>query len=900
MGALGEGGMGEVYRARDTRLNRTVALKVLPHHLSDDPAARARFEREGQTLAALSHPNLVAIYDVGRQRPEAAAAGQGRAGSEGTPPAQTSEIAYVVMELVDGETLRSKLMAGRLPLRRVIEYAAQIARGLSAAHDKGLVHRDLKPANIIVAADGHVKILDFGLAKTFEASASGATTRAMQAETGLETDPGTVVGTVGYMAPEQVRGLATDARTDLFSFGTVLHEMVTGRRAFERESAAETMAAIVKDEAPAIPSELDVPPALERILRRCLEKRPEDRFRSAADLAFQIETLSAPSGRLETTTSDPAPPRRRRSLRAVLAAAAIFAAGLLAGWLALARVVPPATATNPADPVRMAALTYSGADQSPAASPDGRTIAFVSARDGVNRIWLRQLATGDEAALTTGNDFAPRFSPDGASILFARREPDGSSALYRVPVLGGQPRKLVDLAFEGDWSPDGTRLAFVRQHKSGDWRLGIAAADGSGIRESPDVMPTSIHGPRWSPDGMSIVVSQSGIQATLSDRLLVFHAATLASSTVEAAEPGGLISIVQWLGIDFLYAQSPDVTQYSPETRIVLQSRSGGGRTLAWVPGLVHGFELMRDGTVLFDTSTNRQNLRESEWTSSGLSTGTWLTRGTSTDRQPAYSPDGKWITFSAMRNGNLDLWLTSPDTGESRRLTDDAAQDWDPAFTPDGKHLMWSSNRGGYFEIWLAEADGRNARQLTRDGTDAENPTATRDGWVLYSAGSEPTMGVWKIRLDGSQATQLVKGLNSHPEVSPDGQYVLYHTNVIGNGQVLVARIADGQQAIPPIPMPSSTRGAAVISPGRGRWSHDGRSMVFVGVDEAGRSALYEQAFRPGLDTTATRRLLKKSDEGLSVESFGISPDGKRVTISYVEDQFAIMRLEGLGFRRR
>ncbi|MGE5835735.1 MAG: serine/threonine-protein kinase, partial [Acidobacteriota bacterium] len=285
---LGEGGMGEVYRAHDTRLNRTVAIKVLPNHLANDPLARSRFVREGQALAALAHPNLVAIYDVGT----------------------ANGVSFAVMELVDGETLREKLLNGRLPVRRAVDYAVQIARGLAAAHDKGLVHRDLKPANIIVAADGHVKILDFGLAKTIDASERGADSRP-EAETAVQTDPGMVMGTVGYMAPEQVRGLATDARTDLFAFGAVLYEMLTGRRAFDRESPAETMTAIVKDDPPAMPATLDVPPALDRIVRRCLEKRPDDRFRSAADLAFQLDTLSSPTGRIDPVVSEvpPAGPR---------------------------------------------------------------------------------------------------------------------------------------------------------------------------------------------------------------------------------------------------------------------------------------------------------------------------------------------------------------------------------------------------------------------------------------------------------------------------------------------------------------------------------------------------------------------------------------------------------------
>jgi len=305
--------------------------------------------------------------------------------------------------------------------------------------------------------------------------------------------------------------------------------------------------------------------------------------------------------------------------------------------------------------------------------------------------------------------------------------------------------------------------------------------------------------------------------------------------------------------------------------------------------------DIVADGTLVIDTASNRQNLREYEWTPSGLVARRWLTRGTSTDRQPAYSPDG-WLVFSATRGNNLDLWMTSLATGETRRLTDDRAQDWDPVFTRDGKQMLWSSNRSGHFEIWIAESDGRNARQLTHDGADGENPTPTPDGeWIIYGAGAQPTQGVWKIHRDGSQATRIVTGLNAHPEVSPDGQYVLYHTNVIGNGQLHIARVADGQSAAPPIALTSTLRETALVSVGRGRWRPDGKAIVFVSADENGDSCLFEQAFVPGLDTTSTRRLLVRSESGLTVESFGISRDGKHLTISMIEDQYALMRLDGV-----
>ena len=307
-------------------------------------------------------------------------------------------------------------------------------------------------------------------------------------------------------------------------------------------------------------------------------------------------------------------------------------------------------------------------------------------------------------------------------MLFVRYETPESS-LYRVPVVGGQPRRVLDRVTEGDWAPDG-RVAFIRQRPNSEWVLGVAAADGGQMRESPSSVLTALQSPRWSADGRSIAVVQSGVQASITDRLLLYDAATLAATPIAAIEQGGHISAMAWSAAgDLLYAQSTDVTAYTPESRVMMQRLSGGGRTVAWVPALVSGLDLIGEGGVVLDLTTNRQNLRESDWTPSGLTPGRWLTRGTSSDRQPAYSPDGKWVVFSAVRNGNLDLWITSPQTGESRRLTDDRAQDWDPAFTPDGKHLLWSSNRSGNFEMWIAEADGRNARQLTRMGSTPRIP---------------------------------------------------------------------------------------------------------------------------------------------------------------------------------
>ncbi|HUL72877.1 MAG TPA: protein kinase [Vicinamibacterales bacterium] len=861
---LGSGGMGEVYKARDTRLNRSVAIKVLPAHLAVDPDAEARFVREGRAVASLSHPNLIALFDVGTDH----------------------GVSFAVMELLDGDTLRARLQAGPLPVRKALDYAAQIARGLAAAHDKGIVHRDLKPENLFVTTDGHVKILDFGLARhDTRGPASDLTT--VQAQ----TIPGTVLGTAAYMAPEQVRGLVADARADIFAFGVVLYEMIAGRRAFARATTAETMTAILNDDPPALPADRDVPPALERVVHHCLEKVPGERFHSASDLAFQLETLLTASGRQEVVPLASG----RRASRGIIAAGAVLLAGIAVGWIVIGRLWPIAP-TGATAPPHITVMTYSGTDYSPAVAPDGRTLAFVSGRDGRDRIWLRQIATGEEAALTDGDDEYPRFSPDGATILFTRG--DGKAfSLYRVPVLGGPPRKVVADSADGDWSPDGTHVAFVRERPGQRWVLGVARVDGSEERLATKSEAFQLRSPRWSPDGQTIAVARLGLAGAVPSDFLLFEPASLNSRALAPPESGGLVSSFAWSRRgDLVYAQNASVTTYAAESRMIAQAPSGRATTLASVPDIVLGLDLAGHGSAVMDFPSMAQNLREFAWTPAGLSARRWLTRGSSADRQPAYTRDGDWVAYSSPRSGNIDLWLTSTNTGAVRRLTDDRAEDWDPGFTRDGSALLWSSNRSGHFEIWIAEPDGRNARQLSHDGADAENPTATPDGtWIVYACGaSNPQRaGVWKIRQDGSGATRIVSGSGAGPEVSPDGDYVVYHTFSGLADEIRVVRLADGSAAMPPVPV--MEEGQWNVVSGRSRWRPDGHAILFVNADEHGRTGLYMQDFVPGRDTTSTRRQLLGADGEMEVESFGIAPDGSRLTVSFYERRSALMRIDGL-----
>ncbi len=863
---IGAGGMGEVYRAHDSRLRRDVAIKVLPAAFASDPERMRRFEQEAHAAGGLNHPNIVVVHDFGVH--------------EGAP--------YIVSELLLGETLRERLDRGPMPVRRAIEHAVHIARGLSAAHQKGIVHRDLKPENVYLTDDGRLKILDFGLAKPLHAHAAqagaGNTTTLIQV-----TEPGMVFGTVGYMSPEQVRGVPADHRSDIFSLGLILYEMVAGRRAFRGESSIETMNAILKDDLPELSApDRPVPPGLDRVVRHCVEKAPEDRFQSARDLAFALEALSGLTDVPEAQIR-----RRRRSYR--LRFAGIVAGGIAIGVILGALMLRRA----PAEPPTFRYLTYSGHDYSPAASPDGRFVAFTSERDGTPRIWLKQLPSGEEQPLTTGPDDLARFSPDGSLVLFTRTEGAGA-ALYRIGVLGGEPRKIIDNASDGDWSPDGKRVAFIRARQS-DGRLvsiiGTVAADGSDIREVATFADRNLARLRWSPGGGTIAVTELG---TSSNRP-VWLVSPDGKDKQELAT-SRVISSLAWIngGREVIYFENESALEgglgVSAGTAKVMRRGVpfGSVATLAWSPSSSMVLDILGPGTVVFDSCSPRASLREIPLNGSAVSNARWLTRGNANDRQPAYSPDGEWVVFSSNRSGNLDLWEVSRKTGVVRRLTEDAAEDWDPAFTPDGKHIIWSSNRSGHFEVWMAQADGSGARQVTSDGVDAENPTATADGnWIVYVSTNPAKSGIWRVRPNGSGAVRLVGGTYAMPELSPDGRYALYSANYmtqrvplriveVGTG----ARVPFGIEIAVPAGKPR-------VALGRARWMPGGRAIAFIGQDEQGVTGIYVQDFVPGKDTQATRRKLGGFDSELTTESFGISPDGSRMVIASWEQLFSLMLAE-------
>ncbi|HKU26511.1 MAG TPA: serine/threonine-protein kinase, partial [Candidatus Sulfotelmatobacter sp.] len=468
---LGAGGMGEVYRARDARLNRDVAIKILPASFSADPERLQRFAQESRAAAALNHPNILSIYDIGEDR--------------GAP--------YVVSELLEGESLRGRLRTGGLPARKAIDYAQQIAKGLATAHEKGIVHRDLKPENLFITNDGRAKILDFGLAK-FTRPESDSLGDAPTEQ--IATEAGTVMGTVGYMSPEQVRGKNADARSDIFAFGAILYEMLSGKRAFHGDSAADTMSAILKEDPPELTeTNRSVSPALDRIVRHCMEKNPAERFQSARDVAFNLEALTdiSTSGRTaaRVLTEQRAPRRWLLPLSIALL--------VLVSWAGIYQLGRRSSARG--NPTFHEITFRNGIIWDARFAPDGQTIVYGAAWDGVaQEIFSSRFDSTDSRAIGLPNSQILSISSKGEMAVSLHPVNTGPFAqagtLARVPLAGGAPREVLDNVFWADWTPDGQSLAVIRpDNRTGGGQLEFPSGN---VIYSPDGWVSHV---RFSPNG---------------------------------------------------------------------------------------------------------------------------------------------------------------------------------------------------------------------------------------------------------------------------------------------------------------------------------------------------------------------------------------------------------------
>ena len=740
---LGAGGMGEVYRARDTRLRRDVAIKVLHESVTLDADRVNRFEREARMLAALNCPNIAAIYGIEDADPPA-----------GSGPA----VRGLVLELVEGLTLAERLHAGPLPIPEAIEIARQVAAALDAAHEKGIVHRDLKPANIKVTPDGTVKVLDFGLAKGGNEAPADLTMAPTMTFSG--TRVGAILGTAAYMSPEQARGLAVDKRADIWAFGCVLYEMLTGRSAFGGETLSDIIVAILGPgpDWSALPA--STPPRLRRLLERLLEKDLKRRMRDIGDVPFELDAAPA---------AEPTAIERRSPARVWLAAAAATVGVAAAIGMPLLRSPDVAPALTVKRQVSAARLTsYGDTESNGAISPDGRSFAFVSDHGGTTDIWVRLVAGGEPVRLTNDSqvEAALVYAPDGGSVYFA-----SAGAIWNIGALGGQARKVLNDAQAPSPSPDGQRLAWFGS-AAGRQTLVVSAIDGSNPRvlasgSNPGSGYPNAPGQgraAWSPDGRSLAYSSGDL---FEPRNLFVTDATSGATRQVTRFSGGIEGIVTqaWLPdnrhLMVSYIPSP---QAVPKMDLgVLDVDTGAITRLTMnTDEAFNGPSVSRDGTRIVVTATRLQReVWKIPFGADPLANGRAAVRLLDASQDPMYTDvtrDGRTLLVSNALVGSRNLW-TMPLDGSARprqvtAVPGDALTH--ASLSPDGARVAFISIASGNTDVWVQNVDGVGLRNLTNDARAETWPVWSPDGQsIVYGSSGE----IRRIPADGGPPEKLFDG---------------------------------------------------------------------------------------------------------------------------------------------